>query len=220
MFALLGFVLIYLDTKLPEYARGSRLWVLVMVVGSSLFLLMALFMEQALLTHGLPLIERLALVVILIFAFSKTRIFKRFLVGKTNLTDRAWLVLIFGVISVYGTYRGIGVDGIIINFRDLGPMVAGLIQVFTWWMDRAFMCSCNSCCRYNLRIVRAVLERKDYIFQGLSSGFYCGNYPYLYYFSAVNHSFGGPVHLSCPCGMAPHGGCKCIWNDSFHLYTG
>ena len=127
MFALLGFVLIYLDTKLPEYARGSRLWVLVMVVGSSLFLLMALFMEQALLTYGLPLIERLALVGIIIFAFSKTGLFNRFLVGKTNLTDRAWLVLIFGAISVYGTYRGIGVDGIIINFRDLGPMVAGLI---------------------------------------------------------------------------------------------
>ena len=37
MFGLVGFMLLWLDRRLPEYARGSRLWYTVMLVGSVLF---------------------------------------------------------------------------------------------------------------------------------------------------------------------------------------
>jgi len=37
------------------------------------------------------------------------------------------LIIIFGAISIFGTFSGIEVFGSMANVRDLGPMVAGLI---------------------------------------------------------------------------------------------
>ena len=37
MFGLVGFMLLWLDRRLPEYARGSTVWYAVMLVGSVLF---------------------------------------------------------------------------------------------------------------------------------------------------------------------------------------
>ncbi|HJJ97277.1 MAG TPA: hypothetical protein O0X38_06565 [Methanocorpusculum sp.] len=36
-------------------------------------------------------------------------------------------MILFGAVSMYGTFRGIPVEGVIINFRDVGPMIAGLL---------------------------------------------------------------------------------------------
>ena len=43
VFALLGFILLYLDTTLPPYARGSTLWRAVVLVGNVAFLSMAVY---------------------------------------------------------------------------------------------------------------------------------------------------------------------------------
>lgn len=125
-FALMGFVLMYLDVHLPEEARGSRLWLLVIGAGSTVFLLMALFMEEAVLAFGLPLAERLIVVAFVLFLFARTKLFRSLLAGTAGLWDRIWAVLIFGALSVYGTFRGIPYGEIIINFRDLGPIIAGM----------------------------------------------------------------------------------------------
>ena len=51
--------------------------------------------------------------------------------GKSNIVDKFWVIFIFGIISIYGTYSGITVageyGGYILNFRDLGAMVAGIL---------------------------------------------------------------------------------------------
>jgi len=127
MFGILGFMIIYLDLKLPEYARGSRLWILVTGAGSIVFLYVAMILEESLLTFGLPLIERLLVIGFVIYAFSKTEMFQKFLDGRADYLDHVWAVVIFGAISIYGTYRGIPFDGLIINFRDTGPAIAGLL---------------------------------------------------------------------------------------------
>ncbi len=43
MFGLVGFMLIWLDRRLPAYARGSRLWYAIMLLGSALFPVGAVF---------------------------------------------------------------------------------------------------------------------------------------------------------------------------------
>ncbi|MDE4908430.1 Nramp family divalent metal transporter [Methanogenium marinum] len=127
MFGMLGFMLIYIDRRLPAYARGSSLWVLTVGSGSILFLGIALITEQSILTFGLPLMEHVAVVAILLYAFTKTSLFERLVTGMGTLEDRGWMILTFGALSLYGIYRGILYNGVIIDFADLGPMVAGIL---------------------------------------------------------------------------------------------
>lgn len=127
VFGIFGFIVIYLDLKLPKYARGNRLWLMVMGIGSVISIYVALLLESAFLTYGVPLIERMLVVAFVLYIFSKTELFKKLLTGRANLLDKFWTVILFGAISIYGTVRGIPVGEIIINFRDVGPMIAGLI---------------------------------------------------------------------------------------------
>lgn len=127
MFAVFGIIIIYLDLNLPAYARGNRLWLSIMGVGCITFLYIALKLESSILWSGLPLIERLFVVAFVLYVFSKTEMFGRLINGAAGYMDIFWTVAIFGAISVYGTMRGIEYYGLIINFRDLGPMIAGLL---------------------------------------------------------------------------------------------
>ena len=127
LFAVIGFGLIYIDNRLPKKHQGSRLWLAVMAAGSGLFLLIALLQEKSLLDFGLPLIERLAIVLLVLYFFVRSDLAEAYRKGVATRTDLLWLVLIFGVLSIYGTLRGFQIDGAILNFRDLGPVLAGLI---------------------------------------------------------------------------------------------
>jgi LytS/YehU family sensor histidine kinase len=98
-----------------------------MTVGSLIFLLMALFMEEGIIKFGLPLAERMIVVAFIIFIFAGTTLFRDVIQGKTTWIDQLWTILIFGLISIYGTFRGIPYEGLIINFRDLGPILAGIV---------------------------------------------------------------------------------------------
>ena len=127
MFAVLGFMLIYMDARLPAYARGSKTWLMVMVAGSVTFLLVALLKEETLIEFGIPLTERLAVVVIAVYLFSKTETIRGIITERNSVIDHVWIIAVFGLLSVYGTMRGINVDGFIVNFRDLGPIIAGVV---------------------------------------------------------------------------------------------
>jgi len=127
IFALFGFVIIYLDRKLPKYSRGSRLWITVMGIGSVVFLYIALILEHRILEFGLPLFERILLIVFVLYVLMKTEMFSKLTDGRADLLDKLWTAALFGAISIYGTYRGIEYGGIIVNFRDLGPLIAGLL---------------------------------------------------------------------------------------------
>ncbi len=127
VFGVFGFIVIYLDLKLPKYARGNRLWLMIMGLGSAISIYVALLLESAFLTYGVPLIERMLVVAFVLYIFSKTELFKKLISGRADILDKFWTVIFFGAISMYGTFRGIPVEGVIINFRDVGPMIAGLV---------------------------------------------------------------------------------------------
>ncbi len=127
MFGFLGFMVIYIDRRLPAYARGSSLWLLVMGTGSVLFLYIAAMSERAILDLGIPLAERIAVVALVLYAVSRTDLFERLITGETTLEDTGWVILIFGGLSVYGTMRGLPYDGLLVSFAELGPMIAGVL---------------------------------------------------------------------------------------------
>jgi Mn2+/Fe2+ NRAMP family transporter len=126
-FAVMGFILIWLNMEIKDPERPNRIWTATMVTGSLVFLLMALFMEEGIIMFGLPLAERMIVVAFVLFVFAGTTLFRDVIQGHPTLIDRFWTVLIFGALSIYGTFRGIAYEGIIINFRDLGPILAGII---------------------------------------------------------------------------------------------
>ncbi len=127
MFAFIGFMVVYLDFKLPQYARGSALWRLLMVAGSFLFLFVALLKEEKFLLFGVPLMERVTVVAFIIYLFSNSKSMRRALKNGFSIGDKALIVMVFGTLSIYGTVQAVLFDGALINFRDLGPMIAGLV---------------------------------------------------------------------------------------------
>ena len=126
-FAVMGFILIYLNMEIKEPERPNRLWTAIMTVGSLCFLLMALFMEEGIMTFGLPLAERMIVVSFVVLVFAGTTLCRDLIRGNPSWIDRFWTTLIFGALSIYGTFRGIPFEGVIINFRDLGPILAGIL---------------------------------------------------------------------------------------------
>ena len=127
LFAVIGFALIYIDNNLPRQHRGSRIWLTVMAIGSGIFLLVALLEEATILAFGVPLMERLAIVLLVLFLFVRSDLASAYRRGVATKTDLFWLILIFGALSIYGTFRGFSIEGVFLNFRDLGPIIAGLI---------------------------------------------------------------------------------------------
>ncbi len=127
LFGIFGFIVIYLDSRLPKYAQGSRVWMAIMAVGSGLSIYIALLIESSFLQNGIPLIERMLVIVVVLFIFTKTEMFKKLVTGAATFTDKVWTVALGGGLSIYGVFRGIDVNGLIFNFSAIGPIVAGLL---------------------------------------------------------------------------------------------
>ncbi|MDO8842457.1 Nramp family divalent metal transporter [Methanocalculus sp.] len=127
LFAIIGFALIYIDNNLPQGHRGSRLWLAVMAVGSGIYLLVALLEEDTILSFGIPLMERLAIFLFILFLFVRSDLALAYRKGVATRTDLLWLILIFGALSIYGTFRGYNVESVIVSFKDIGPIIAGII---------------------------------------------------------------------------------------------
>ncbi len=75
----------------------------------------------------LVLVEKICVIVVIAYLITRTKYFREILDKRFTLKNRAILILIFGAVSIFGTYSGIEIFGAIANVRDLGPMIAGLI---------------------------------------------------------------------------------------------
>lgn len=75
----------------------------------------------------LMLFERLTVVVTLAYLFSRTPLFRRLLRQDLTWKEKAGMVIIFGIVTILGTYYGIPVKGAIANSRAVGAIVAGLL---------------------------------------------------------------------------------------------
>jgi sigma-B regulation protein RsbU (phosphoserine phosphatase) len=83
-------------------------------------------MESSILSTSLVLLQMSCVIVVIAYLVSRSRFFFEVLEGHPSLKTQIVLMLVFGLVSIYGTISGVEVLGAIINVRDLGPMVAGL----------------------------------------------------------------------------------------------
>lgn len=127
MFAMAGFVIIYVDMRMPEHARGGTVWTVVALTGSVFFLTLALLEESFMLNFGLPLMLRMIAVLILIYGMKRTGALSWLMKNMKKTKGITVAVLVFSLVSVFGTAAGIEFEGLVINFRDLGAIMAGLL---------------------------------------------------------------------------------------------
>ncbi|NAS88871.1 stage II sporulation protein E [ANME-1 cluster archaeon AG-394-G21] len=73
------------------------------------------------------LVEKICVIVVIAYLITRTKYFREILDKKFTLKNCVIFILIFGAVSIFGTYSGIKIPGAIANVRDLGPMIAGLI---------------------------------------------------------------------------------------------
>lgn len=72
------------------------------------------------------LLEIICVIVVFAIFFTRSKCFKSVLEGKFNWKCQLFLMLSFGLFSIYGIVGGIEFMGAIINVCDLGPMAGGL----------------------------------------------------------------------------------------------
>ena len=83
-------------------------------------------MAFTIIATSLVLLQMSCVIVVIAYLVSRSRFFSEVLEGHPSLKTQIVLMLVFGLVSIYGTISGVEVLGAIINVRDLGPMVAGL----------------------------------------------------------------------------------------------
>jgi sigma-B regulation protein RsbU (phosphoserine phosphatase) len=75
----------------------------------------------------LILLQLICVIVVVAYLLTRSRLFVDVLDGHPAKKTQIILMFFFGVLSIYGTVSGVEMLGAIVNVRDLGPMVAGLI---------------------------------------------------------------------------------------------
>ena len=123
-------------SKIKAYLRANEehnilyLHALIAIIGSVSALLILEGGKESLpstLHYLLVLIEKTCVIIVIAYIVSRIKYFQEILEGKFTLKNQAVVILLFGIISIFGSYSGIDVFGAIANVRDLGPMIAGLI---------------------------------------------------------------------------------------------
>ncbi len=71
--------------------------------------------------------EYLCVLMVVIYILTRTKIYSELEHKKHSIKQQGLLILIFGLLSMYGTVAGIDFFGAIANTRDLGPIIAGLL---------------------------------------------------------------------------------------------
>ncbi len=73
------------------------------------------------------LFQMMCVVVVFAYLVTRTRFYQEVLDGILTWKNQVLLILVFGIVSVYGSMSGIEILGAPLNIRDTGPMVAGFI---------------------------------------------------------------------------------------------
>jgi len=83
-------------------------------------------MEFNIVQSIITLFQMICVIIVFAYLFTRSRYFQEILEKKPSLKTRALLVVVFGLLSVYGTISGVTLYGAVLNVRDLGPFIAGL----------------------------------------------------------------------------------------------
>ncbi|MEA5038137.1 hypothetical protein SDC9_31486 [bioreactor metagenome] len=73
------------------------------------------------------LLARMMIASVILYLFTITGVFKRLVSGEAKLMDLVCAAVLTLGISLYGNYGGVEVNGVLVNFRDVGAILAGLI---------------------------------------------------------------------------------------------
>jgi sigma-B regulation protein RsbU (phosphoserine phosphatase) len=73
------------------------------------------------------LVELVCVLIVAVYTLSRTKFYHEISRKKPNFKGMIFLILFFGMLSIYGTIEGVNILGAIANVRDLGPAIAGLI---------------------------------------------------------------------------------------------
>ncbi|MBE0478911.1 SpoIIE family protein phosphatase [Candidatus Aerophobetes bacterium] len=84
-------------------------------------------MNKTFIDLSLVLVEKICVIIVIAYIITRTPYFNHLLEKKANFFDRFVVTIIFGALSIFGTYSGVPLFGAIANTRDLAPMVAGLV---------------------------------------------------------------------------------------------
>ena len=84
-------------------------------------------MDLSILTQLNVLLQLMCVIIVAAYLLTRSRIFPEILDGHPTVKTQIILVVLFGALSVYGTISGIDFLGSVVNVRDLGPMLAGLL---------------------------------------------------------------------------------------------
>jgi len=84
-------------------------------------------MATTILSSLLVLLQMMCVVIVVAYLLTRSRFFTDVLDGHPTIKIQLLLILVFGALSVYGTVAGVEFLGAIINIRDLGPMLAGML---------------------------------------------------------------------------------------------
>lgn len=64
---------------------------------------------------------------VFVILLTRSRSFLSILLGRLSSAQQVWLIAVFSICSIYGTTGAIDLPGVNINFRVIGPMIAGLL---------------------------------------------------------------------------------------------
>ena len=84
-------------------------------------------MDLTIFSTLLVLLQIICVIVVVAYLLTRSRLFNEVLDGHPTIKTQVVLVVVFGALSIYGTVAGVEIPGAIVNVRDLGPMVGGLV---------------------------------------------------------------------------------------------
>ena len=84
-------------------------------------------MDFSIFSSLLVLLQLICVIIVAAYLLTRSRLFAEVLDGHLTVRTQGILIAFFGILSVYGTLSGVEFMGAIVNVRDLGPMVAGLV---------------------------------------------------------------------------------------------
>jgi len=72
-------------------------------------------------------LARIIIASVILYLFTITGAFRRLVSGEAKLIDLVLTTVLTLAISLYGTYGCVEVNGVLVNFRDVGAILAGLL---------------------------------------------------------------------------------------------
>ncbi len=84
-------------------------------------------MAATILSSLVLLLQLASVIIVVAYLLTRSRYFSEVFQGHISTRTQIILIGVFGALSIYGTVGGFEILGAIINVRDLGPMVAGLV---------------------------------------------------------------------------------------------